>query len=401
MSDQIVIIGAGQAGVQLADSLRREGHEGPVTLVGAETQPPYQRPPLSKGFLLDQIEESRLPLRPDAFYQQRRITTRFGTRATAIDRSAKTVTLETGDTLPYDKLALCLGAKVRIPPIPGIDKPHVLALRTLDDSLRLKSALANARSVAVIGGGFIGLEVAASARKLGRDVTIIEALDRVMKRAVSEPVSRFFEDLHRTHGSTLRLETQTKAITDDGIRLADASVITADLVVLGTGVTPEVGLAETAGLKCDNGIVVDTYGRTSDPDIAALGDCAQHPNHLTGEALRLESVQNAIDAAKAVAKTFTGSPEPYTAVPWFWSDQFDIKLQMAGLSQNTDTAVTRGDPASRSFSIFYFRLGQLMAADSINAPADHMAARRILANENRSIKPQDAADPEYDLRTAF
>jgi 3-phenylpropionate/trans-cinnamate dioxygenase ferredoxin reductase subunit len=401
MSDQIVIIGAGQAGVQLADSLRREGHEGAITLIGDETQAPYQRPPLSKAFLLDGMDEARLALRPDAFYEQRQITTRFGIRATAIDRDAKTVSLDNGDSLPYDKLALCLGTKVRILPIEGIDKPHVFALRTLDDSLRLKSALQNARSVAVIGGGFIGLEVAASARKMGCEVTIIEALDRVMKRAVSEPVSRFFEYLHREQGSTLLLETQTAGITDDGLRLEDGRHIAADLVVLGCGVTPCAELATTAGLACDNGITVDEYGRTSDPDIVALGDCANHPNHLTGERLRLESVQNAIDAAKTVAKTLTGTLERYTAVPWFWSDQFDIKLQMAGLSHDTDTAITRGDPESRSFSIFYFKLGTLMAVDSINAPADHMAARRILANADRSLTPQDAADTGFDLKQAF
>lgn len=401
MSDQIVIIGAGQAGVQLADSLRREGHEGPITLVGDEIQPPYQRPPLSKAFLLDQLEESRLPLRPDAFYQQRMITTRFGTRATAIDRERKTVALGNDDRLPYDKLALCLGTQVRTPPIPGIDKPHVMALRTLDDSLRLKAALRDARSVAVIGGGFIGLEVAASARKLGCDVTIVEALDRVMKRAVSEPVSRFFEDVHRSQGSTLLLETMTEEITGDGLRLAGNTTIPADLVVLGTGVTPCQELAVNAGLACDNGIIVDAFCRTSDPDIVAIGDCASHPNHLTGERLRLESVQNAIDAAKSAARNLTGKPAAYTAVPWFWSDQFDIKLQMAGLSHGTDTAVTRGDPDARSFSIFYFRLGRLMGVDSINAPADHMAARRILANEDRALKPQDAADPAFDLKQAI
>lgn len=401
MSDQIVIIGAGQAGVQLADSLRREGHDGAITLIGDEEQAPYQRPPLSKAFLLGDLDEARLALRPDAFYEQRQITTRFGTQVASIDRAAKTVTLDIGDTLPYDKLALCLGTSVRILPIPGIDKPHVFALRTLDDSLRLKSALQKARSVAVIGGGFIGLEVAASARKSGCEVTIIEALDRVMKRAVSEQVSQFFEDLHCQQGSTLLLDTQTAEITDDGLRLDDGRHVPADLVVLGCGVTPNQDLAVAAGLTCENGIVVDEYGRTSDPDIVALGDCAQHPNHLTGETLRLESVQNAIDAAKTVAKTLTGQLKRYEAVPWFWSDQFDIKLQMAGLSHDTDTAVTRGDPATNSFSIFYFKLGRLMAVDSINAPADHMAARRILANEDRSLKPQDAADTGFDLKQAF
>ncbi|MBI1235569.1 MAG: NAD(P)/FAD-dependent oxidoreductase [Alphaproteobacteria bacterium] len=401
MSDQIVIIGAGQAGIQLADSLRREGHEGPVTLIGTEDEAPYQRPPLSKAFLLDQLDESRLPLRPDAFYEQRDIKTRFGMTVTAIDRAHKTVTLDTSETLPYDRLALCLGANVFIPPIPGTDLPHVLALRTLADAKQLKTALASAESVAVIGGGFIGLEVAASARKMGKTVTIIEALDRVMKRAVSEPVSRFFEALHRDHGSTVLLETLTEEITPGGVRLKNGDMIPADLVVMGTGVAPCQELAMASGLHCENGILVDEFARTSDPDIVAIGDCAAHPNYLTGQTLRLESVQNAIDQAKIAAKTLTGTLEPYRAVPWFWSDQFDIKLQMAGLSGGADTSVTRGNKADRSFSIFYFRSGKLIAADSINAPADHMAARRILANDARTLTPEQAADTGFDLKQAF
>ncbi|PIW30008.1 MAG: hypothetical protein COW29_05255 [Rhodobacterales bacterium CG15_BIG_FIL_POST_REV_8_21_14_020_59_13] len=401
MSDQIVIIGAGQAGIQLADSLRREGHEGPITLIGAENEAPYQRPPLSKAFLLDQFEESRLPLRPDAFYEQRDIKTRFGVTVTAMDRAHKTLTLDTNETRPYDKLALCLGANVFIPPIPGADLPHVMALRTLSDSKRLKDALFQAQNVAVIGGGFIGLEVAASVRKMGKTVTIIEALDRVMKRAVSEPVSQFFEALHHEHGSTLLLETLTEEITPGGVRLKNGGMIEADLVVMGTGVAPCQELAMASGLHCENGILVDEYTRTSDPDIVAIGDCSAHPNYLTGQILRLESVQNAIDQAKIAAKTLTGVLAPYKAVPWFWSDQFDIKLQMAGLSRDADTAVTRGTKAKRSFSIFYFKSGKLMAADSINAPADHMAARRILANDARSLTPEQAADTGYDLKQAF
>jgi 3-phenylpropionate/trans-cinnamate dioxygenase ferredoxin reductase subunit len=401
MSDRILIIGAGQAGLQLADSLRREGHDGAITLIGAEKLAPYQRPPLSKAFLLDQLEESRLPLRADTFYDQRNIATRFGFEVTEIDRAGKTVTLDTGEKLPYDKLALCLGADVFVPPIPGSDLPHVLALRGLDDSFKLKSALATARSVAVIGGGFIGLEVAATARKLGKTVTILEAVDRVMKRAVSEQVSRFFENLHRSHGSVIHLGASISEIGPDAVLLQDGRQIEADLVVLGTGVRPCNALAQQTGLNCDNGIQVDEFTRTSDPDIIAIGDCAAHPNYLTGKTLRLESVQNAIDQAKIAAKTLTGKREPYRAVPWFWSDQFDIKLQMAGLSADTDQAVTRGDPAGRAFSIFYFSNIRLMAVDSINAPADHMAARRILAKDDRALSPEQAADTGFDLKSAF
>ncbi|GJL98254.1 MAG: putative ferredoxin reductase [Hyphobacterium sp.] len=401
MNDRILIIGAGQAGLQLADSLRREGHDGEITLIGAENIAPYQRPPLSKAFLLDQLEESRLPLRADTFYDQRNIATRFGVEVTQIDRATKTVSLDTGEKLPYDKLALCLGADVFVPPIPGSDLPHVLALRGLEDSLNLKSALSTAQSVAVIGGGFIGLEVAATARKMGKAVTILEAVDRVMKRAVSEPVSRFFEHLHRSHGSEIHLGASIAEISENSVLLQDGRQIEADLVVLGTGVRPCNALAQQSGLACDNGIQVDEFTRTSDPDIVAIGDCAAHPNYLTGKTLRLESVQNAIDQAKIAAKTLTGKHEPYRAVPWFWSDQFDIKLQMAGLSADTDQAVTRGDPADKAFSIFYFSNGRLMAVDSINAPADHMAARRILAKDERTLSPALAADLAFDLKLAF
>ncbi|MEE2565705.1 NAD(P)/FAD-dependent oxidoreductase [Hyphobacterium marinum] len=403
MSDTIVILGAGQAGAQLADSLRREGHEGPIVLVGEEADPPYQRPPLSKTFLMDTFDEARLPLRPDAFYTDRKIDLRTGVTALSINRTGKTVALSDGSTLPYDKLVIATGTRVRTPPIPGIDGDRVYPLRTLSDSRAIKSALTGASHVVVIGGGFIGLETASAARTMGKSVTVLEAMDRLMQRAVSAPVSAFFDALHRDKGVDLVYGVRVANLNREGrsveVELDDGRVFIADMVILGAGVIPNQEIAEAAGITCSNGIDADDYATTSDPDIYAIGDVSFHPNALRGRRLRLESVQNATDQARALAKTLTGTPTPYTAVPWFWSDQYDVKLQMAGLSDGFDTHVERRQPGSDAFSIFYFLDGKLIGADSVNAPADHMAARRILAQAEPALTPEEAADPAFDLKT--
>lgn len=403
MSNTIVILGAGQAGAQLADSLRREGHDGRIVLAGEEAEPPYQRPPLSKTFLMDTFEETRLPLRPDAFYTDRKIDLRTGVRAASIDRTGKSVAFADGSTLTYDKLVMATGTRVRTPPIPGIDGDRVYPLRTLAHSRAIKAALSGASHVVVIGGGFIGLETASAARTMGKSVTVLEAMDRLMQRAVSAPVSAFFDTLHRDKGVDLVYGVRVAGINRQGrsaeVELDDGRVFVADMVILGAGVLPNQELAETAGITCSNGIDVDDYAATSDPDIYAIGDVSFHPNALRGRRLRLESVQNATDQARALAKTLTGTPTPYTAVPWFWSDQYDVKLQMAGLSDGFDIHVERRRTGSDAFSIFYFLNGALIGADSVNAPADHMAARRILAQAEPALTPDEAADPDFDLKT--
>ena len=405
MSEAIVILGAGQAGAQLADSLRREGFAGAITLVGDEFEPPYQRPPLSKTYLMGTFDAARLPLRAEAFYQEREIDLRLGVRAEAIERTAKTIHLSEGDPLKYDTLVLATGTRVRVPHIPGVEGSRVFPLRSVAHSEAIRTALETTQNVVVIGGGFIGLETASAANTMGKSVVVVEAVDRLMQRAVGTPVSKFFHDLHAQKGVELIYSARVAEISDDGnksrVELKDGRAYPADLILLGAGVIPNQEIAETCGLACSNGIDVDAFCQTSDPDIYAIGDISNHPNALTGRSLRLESVQNATDQARALAKTLTGERTPYNAVPWFWSDQYDVKLQMAGLSEGYDKFVIRGEEDSRSFSVFYFKSGRLLAVDSINAPADHMAARKILAKDDPGLSPEQAGDKGFDLKTAM
>ncbi len=362
----VVIVGAGQAGFQLAWSLRTEGYNGSITLIGDEPHLPYQRPPLSKGFLLGKQPIESAVLRPEKFYADHRIELILGERAASIRDH---VTLESGATIPYDHLVLATGARVRT-----IER-DALYLRGFDDALALKDRLDRASSVVVVGGGFIGLEVAAAARMLGKEVTLVELQPRVMSRSVSPVISDFFRDLHER----------------EGVRLVFGStgIPAGDLTIAGIGVIPNVELAVDVGLRAANGIVVDERLRTSDPRIFAIGDCASHP--VFG---RLESVQSAVDQARCVAANIAGKGQPYSAVPWFWTDQFEAKLQMAGLSSGADLTVMRGAPPK--FSVFYFRQGRLIAADSINRPADHIAARKLLAAGSH-ITPEQAADENFRL----
>ena len=405
MSEAIVILGAGQAGAQLADSLRREGYDGSITLIGDETEPPYQRPPLSKTYLMGSFDAARLPLRAEAFYTDREINLRLGVSAEAIDRTAKTIHISDGETLIYDTLVIATGTRVRVPPITGVDGPRVYPLRSVAHSEAVKTALEIAQNVVVIGGGFIGLETASAANTMGKSVVVIEAMDRLMQRAVGAPVSSFFHNLHAQKGVELIYSARVAEIVDEGnqssVRLEDGRAYPADLVILGAGVIPNQDIAERCELACSNGIDVDEFCQTSDPDIYAIGDISNHPNALTGRKLRLESVQNATDQARALAKTLTGNRTPYLAVPWFWSDQYDVKLQMAGLSGGHDEHVLRGASDGTSFSVFYYKSGRLLAVDSINAPADHMAARKILAKDDPGLSPEQAGDSDFDLKTAM
>ena len=364
MSAGVVIVGAGQAGFQCAMSLRTEGFQGAVTLIGEEPWLPYQRPPLSKAFMAGKQDIDATNLRPESFYRDQQIGLLMGDRVTAIDRVKRAVTLASGNEIPYAALVLATGARNRRLPIPG-----ACYLRTRDEAVEIAGRLESARNLLIIGGGFIGLELAATAASLGKQVLVVEAQDRLMPRAVAPIMSQYFLDLHTAHGIRFAL----------GCTADQAVGPPADLVIAGIGVVPNTELAEAAGLAAANGILVDEYLRTTDANIYAIGDCAQHPNRFAGARVRLESVQNAVDQARSVAASIIGRARPYDAVPWFWTDQFHVKLQMAGLSQGYDSVVTDGDPATHKFSVRYFRNGRMIAIDSVNRPADHIAGRKQLA----------------------
>lgn len=399
-ADPIVVIGAGQSGLQVCDSLRKGGYAGRIVLFGEERWLPYQRPPLSKKFLLGALETERLLFRPQNYYEKLGVELRLGETVCTIDRARHLLELAGGETVPYARLALTTGARVRPLTCRGADLPGIHYVRGIDDSLALREALQTADSLCVIGGGFIGLEVAAIARELGKAVTVIEAADRLMARAVSPLVSEFYAGLHRGHGVDVRLACGVERIEPAGSGLAvmtnDGGRVACSLVVAGIGVVPNVELAAACGLRCEAGIVVDGSARTSDSDIVAAGDCTMHFNGFLGREIRLESVQNAVDQAKVAAASLCGETTLYNQVPWFWSDQYDVKLQMAGIGMPCDAMTVRGTPAEGSFSALYFRDGRLVGADSVNRPAEHMAVRKLLGL-GASLSLDEAADPAIEL----
>ena len=397
----IVIVGAGHAGVQAAASLREEGFDGRIALVSNERDLPYQRPPLSKAFLKGQMDLSGLPLRGEKFFADERIDLRLGVGAARIDRDARRVEFEHGGFAPYDHLILASGARARTLRAPGLDLEGVHALRAIRDAAAIKAALAEAGRVVVIGAGFIGLEIAATARGLGRDVTIVEIAERPMGRALSPAMSAFFLDAHQGFGARFELGLGVAALHGEGrvreVELADGRRLPADLVIVGVGVTAEDALALEAGLDCADGVVVDAELVSSDPAISAIGDCCRFPHATFSAQLRLESVQNAVDQGKCVARRLAGRPGAYDSLPWFWSDQGDLKLQIAGLSHGVDRWVTRGKPESRAFAAFGFIGQKLAVVETVNRGGDHMAARRILA-AGTPLTPQEAGDEGFDLR---
>ena len=398
----VVIVGAGQAGFQVAASLRMEGYDGVITLIGDEPNLPYQRPPLSKGFMSGKQDIEDTALRPSAFYETHRIDLMMSAKVTEIDRVARAVRLASGRKVPYEALVLAVGARNRTLPIEGADLDGICYLRTDVEAVDIRQRLEDARDVVVIGGGFIGLELAAAATMLGKSVRVLELQQRLMPRVVSPVLSDFYRDVHASQGVDISLGVALVNVVSDhgkvsGIVLSDGSVYPADLALVGIGVVPNTELALEAGLTVSNGIVVDEYLRTEDESVYALGDCANHPNPFATGRVRIESVQNAVDQAKCIAAVIVGRSESYCAVPWFWTDQYDIKLQMAGLSGGYGQVVTRGEPESRKFSVFYFRDGKLAAVDSVNRPADHLAARKLIG-AGTAITPAQAADPSVDLK---
>ncbi len=402
MAAGTVIVGTGQAGFQTAASLRAEGYQEPITLIGEEPHIPYQRPPLSKGFALDQQDIESIELRPQKFYQDHRINLLTGKNVTAMDRAAKQVTMESGGRIPYERLVLAVGARNRLLPVKGAELDGVLYLRSLDEAMVVKERLKNAQEIVVIGGGFIGLELAAVACTLGKSVTVLEALPRLMSRVVAPIISEFYRELHSSSGVNVLCGATVSEIAGSGgkvraVVLRDGTRYPADLVLVGIGVVPNIELARDAGLRISNGIAVDENLQTDDENIFAIGDCAEHPCVFARARIRLESVQNAADQAQCVAATIAGRRNRYRALPWFWTDQFDIKLQMAGISQGHDLIATRGDRESRKLSVFYFRENQLVAIDSINRPLDHMIGRKLLA-AGVPLTPEQAADENVDLK---
>ena len=381
MSAGVVIVGGGQAGYQTAASLRSEGYTEPIAIIGDEAGVPYQRPPLSKALLLGKQAPDRLALRPANWYVDRAVQWIPDTRVHSIDRSTRTVLAESGARFPYDYLVLATGARNRT-----LNTPGALYLRTLREGVALQERLQQASNVTVIGGGFIGLEVAAAARALGKTVAVYDTGPRVMARAVCPEVSQYFEHTHAAQGVSIHTNFS-------------ATPPPADLTLVGIGVIPNTDLAEMSGLAVANGIVTDSYLRTADPSIFAIGDCASYPNPFAaGGMVRLESVQNAVDQALCVARAIVGKPAPYRAVPWFWTEQFDIRMQMAGIGTGADRIVLRGSTSDRKFSAVYFKSGRLIAADSINQPAEHLAFRKLL-DAGTPVTPEQAVDLSTDLKS--
>jgi len=401
MSDSVVVVGAGQAASQLVASLRTEGFTGAITLIGDEKHLPYQRPPLSKAYLKGEIAADRLFIKPREFYGEANCTLHLGRSATAVDRKARQVLLDDGTRIPYTKLVFATGSRVRKLPIPGADLPGCYYLRGIDDVDFLRPRMTPGARLAIVGAGYIGLEVAAVAVKRGLKVSVIEAMPRVLARAASPQISAFFEDEHRKAGVDLRCYVRTESIAQTGDMLAvstSSGIIPADFVLVGVGILPNVELAKDAGLEIDNGIVVNQFAQTEDPDVFALGDCANLPNSFAKDGrVRLESVQNAIDQAKHAALAIVGKSKPYDEVPWFWSDQFDLKLQIAGLSTPGDQIVLRGDPASRSFAAFHLQDGTVTAVEAVNAAPEYMMGRRIIAARAR-VAPERLADKAVPMK---
>ncbi len=399
----IIVVGGGQAGASLVAKLREDGFMGPLTLISEEPVPPYQRPPLSKKYLLGEMEVERLYLRPESYYEANRIALRLNTTVNAIDRADKMV-IAGGEALPYDQLALVTGSVPRrLPGAVGGELAGVHVVRTLKDIDEMAPEVLPGRKALIVGGGYIGLEAAAVCAQRGLDVTLIEAAPRILGRVAAPETAAYFRELHRSHGVDVRegvgLDTLIGATPEPGAqvtgaRLADDTELEVDLAIIGIGITPATELAETAGLAIDNGIAVDGQGRTSDPAIWAAGDCASFP--WRGGRLRLESVQNAIDQAECVARNMLGAGGDYDPSPWFWSDQYDVKLQIAGLNTGYDHVAVRDGGAARSH--WYYRGDTLLAVDAMNDPRGYMVGKRLI-EAGKSPDPAVVANPESDLKS--
>ncbi len=400
MPKHFIIIGGGQAGAQAVQTLRQNNFDGLITLVGEERQLPYQRPPLSKNYLAGKLDAERLSLRSASFYSDRNVTLELGTRADTLEPSSRRLRLGDGRVLNYDGLLLATGSRVRQLDSPGSDLAGIHYLRTTADADAIRAEFLPGKKLVIVGAGYIGLEVASIAATLGVDVTILEAADRVMARVVSVETSHFYLNYHSSAGVKIHCDSSVAAFHGrDRVATVETAAgrrFSCDIVVAGIGIMPEVSLAEASGLKCDNGIHVDDHARTDEPSIVAAGDCTNHPNPFAGRRIRLESVHNAIEQAKTAALSLLEKSQPYAQIPWFWSDQYDLKLQIAGLSGDHDQIIVRGNPKENRFSACYLRAGRLVAVEAVNSPRDFIFGKKLIAAEV-VVTPEQVADSAVSL----
>lgn len=400
-AEKLVIIGGGQAAAQACASLRLFGFEGEITLIGEEPALPYQRPPLSKAYMKGEMTEERLYFKPQDWYNAQKIQTVLSTRVGKIDRSAQVVETEDGRSFDYDALIISTGSRPRALPLPGADLGNVFDLRDLSDVEHIRPLMVTGKRLVIVGAGYIGLEAAAVARQLGLEVTVLEMADRVLARVTSPVMSAFFEHEHVAQGVHIRTGAQLASLQGDGqvqaAILSDGTEIAADIVLVGIGILPNVELASEAGIACSNGILVDRDARTNDARVFAAGDCARRPLVHYGRQGRLESVHNAIEQGKLAAAAIMGKPRPNEDCPWFWSDQYDLKLQIAGLSEDYDEIAVRGDPAERKFAAFYLRGGKLIAVDAINSAPEFIVAKKLIIT-GASVAPETLSDTSISMK---
>ena len=395
----MVIVGAGHAAGQAAASLRQEKYAGDIVIIGDESHIPYQRPPLSKQYLSGEQGVERVYLRPEKFYEDKNVTLMTSTRVTAIDTTAKTVSTDAGAAIAYEKLLLATGGRPRRLTIPGSELQGIHYLRGIDDVDGIRAEMAPGKKLVIVGGGYIGLEVAAVAVMAGLEVHVLEMEQRILQRVTTEQMSAYYDQLHRSRGVNIHTSTAVTGFEGDGhvkAVVCGDRAFPADIVIVGIGIVPNVEVAQAAGIACDNGIVVDEHCRTSAPDVYAAGDCTNHPNPLLQRRLRLESVPNAMEQARVATANMCGGDKTYASIPWFWSDQYELKLQMVGFSSDGDTAVLRGEMASNQFAVFYLKQGAVVAVDAVNSPKEFMICKQLIGKQ---VDAALLADAEADLKT--
>jgi len=395
----MVIIGAGHAAGQAAASLRQEKYEGAITIIGDENCPPYQRPPLSKAYLQGEQTLDRVLIRPQKFYDDKNITLKLGVRATSIDKDAKQVTLDNGETIDYDNLIISTGSRPRKLNITGSELPGIHYLRTISDVDAIRAEMGEGKNLVIVGGGYIGLEVASVGIRAGMNVRVLEMESRILQRVTTPEMSAYYHQLHKGRGVNIHTETGVTGFRGDThvekVVCGEEIEFDADLVIVGIGIIANIELAKEAGLVCENGIVVDEHCRTSDPNIYAAGDCTNHPNPLLNRRLRLESVPNAMEQARVCASNMLGGDKTYAAMPWFWSDQYELKLQMVGFSADGSEQILRGNMADDKFAVFYLNDGAVVAADAVNSPKEFMVCKQLIGKQ---VDTDILADPDSDLK---